>query len=327
MTGRPLLVDADADAELTANGSVVIDLFSADEVDRLRAAYEHLDHRITTDRSFATGFHATIIDDRPDYRAAAFHAAADLCGAPFAARFRSVDLVMVNWLHKEPAAAAVPFHVDWSMVDERVHRSISVWAPLVDTDATSGAIGVVDGSHELVDFIRAAAHPSYLDTDEFGRRLPGRRLVPLRAGQAVVFDHRLVHFSAPHLGTVPRVALSCELVPSEADLLHFEQLGPGRFRRHRVGRDFFVTYASGDDPVGRPGHLAVDHVDGPAYAGPLAPRTEAAEPAPERSTPSSAEGPDAAGDPPAPVVVGRRPRRRRLLPFRRAIHAPGEPRA
>ena len=46
--------------------------------------------------------------------------------------------------------------------------------------------------------MRAAANPTYQETDAFGASLPGRELVPLRAGRAVVFDHRLVHFSAPH---------------------------------------------------------------------------------------------------------------------------------
>lgn len=262
---RALLRDEAAQQSIDDRGWAVLDLFGRRAVRSLRRSHRRLPHIVTTDRSFARGFHATIIDDRLDYRRNV-HAAIAADVAPAIERhFIDVELALTNFVQKEPGADRVPNHIDWTFVDESVHRSLSVWTPLCNTDSTTGCIGVIDGSHRRVSFIRAATTPSYLDTDAFGAGLDGHRLVPLRAGQAVVFDHRLVHFSEPHRGRRPRIAVTFELVPVEAPLLHFEQIGPGRFVRHSVRPEFFVGYVAGGDPRRVPGHVAAEAVDAPSF--------------------------------------------------------------
>ena len=263
--GPVVLHDPDLQDQLDEHGWVVVDLFDDHQVTALDAAFESLPHRVSDGVSFASGFHATIIDDRPDYRRASHRAIEEVVAGPADRLLSGMSLAMTNWVTKEPGADAAPFHVDWTFVDEDRFRSVSLWVPLVDTDDETGCIGVVDGSHRQVDFVRAATHPTYQDTHEWARAMPGARTLHLRAGEAVVFDHRTVHFSMPHRGTSRRVALTCEYVPQGAELLHYELEGPDRFRRHVVTPEFFVTYTAGDDPVGRPGHVRVDHVSGRAF--------------------------------------------------------------
>lgn len=262
-----ILRDPTLQAQLDELGWVVVDLLDARATQELRAAYDALPHRITVDRSFARGFHATIIDDRADYRRASHEAIAAVVAGPAQQVFDRMRMVFTNWVTKEPGADAAPYHVDWTFADEDRHQSVSIWMPLVDTDEQTGCIGVVDGSHHRVDFIRAAAHPTYHETDRFGRSLPGAHTVPLGPGQAVIFDHRLVHFSMPHDGPGTRVAVTCEFVPEEADLLHYEQLEPGRFVRHTVSPEFYVTYSAGSDPSTVPGHLGSEVVEGRSFDG------------------------------------------------------------
>ncbi len=265
---------------LDEHGWVQVDLLSSASAESLLERYQQLDHAITVDRSFARGFHATIIDDRRAYRRACHELIVDVMAEPLERLFLDVVLTLTNFLHKEPGAEAVPDHVDWTFVDESVHRSISVWSPLCDTDEESGCLGVLDRSHRRVDFIRAAANPSYEETVAFGASLPGRRLVPLRAGEGIVFDHRLVHFSAPHLGEEPRIAVTCELVPVGAELLHFEQLEIGTFRRHLVAPSFFITYAAGQDPRAVEGHLADEEFEGRSFTSVPSPLSAAPAPPP-----------------------------------------------
>lgn len=262
---RPLLQDAKLQAHVDEHGWVVVDLLTDSEVRAMVDGYDRLDHEITVDRSFAAGFHATIIDERTDYRvkchdliAGVFQPAADRI-------FNDAVLAMTNFVHKEPGAAAVPDHVDWTMVDEPGSTSLSVWSPLCDTDESSGCIGVLDRSHRAVSFVRASANPTYTETAEFGATLPGRELLPLKAGQAVVFDHRLVHFSSAHNGPEPRVAFTCEMTPRAAPLVHFEQLGSGRFRRHVVEPEFFTHFSVGQDPRDIVGHISYSDVYGTSF--------------------------------------------------------------
>lgn len=258
---RPLMLDPDLQRQVDEHGWVVVDLLTESEVRAMVDGYDHLDHEITVDRSFAAGFHATIIDERHDYRikchdliAGVFEPAADRI-------FDGMTLAMTNFVHKEPGAAAVPDHVDWTMVDEPTVSSLSVWSPLCDTDVSTGCIGVLDRSHRSVPFVRASVNPSYMETSDFGADLQGRELLPLKAGQGVVFDHRLVHFSTEHHGTEPRVAFTCEMVPSEVPLVHFERIDTGRFRRHVVEPGFFTLYSAGQDPRSVPGHVSCSEVD------------------------------------------------------------------
>lgn len=264
---RQVLQDPVLDTILAEQGWVQVDLLDGEGVARLRAAYDALPHRISEGRSFARGFHATMIDDRADYRQASDAAIRAVLDEPVAALLDRMTWAFSNWVTKEPGAEAAPLHVDWTFVDEDRHRSVSIWMPLVDTDEDTGCLGVVDASHLAVDFVRADTSPTYAETDDWGRSLPGARTVPLRAGQAVVFDHRLVHFSQPHGGPERRVAVTCEFVPDEAELLHFESLGGDRFRRHVVSPEFFVTYAAGGDPRSVPGHVSDSEVSAPTFHG------------------------------------------------------------
>lgn len=258
---RALLADPALQAQLDDHGWVVVPLLDEASIARLIESYAELPHVITTNRSFAAGFHATIIDERPDYRRAAHEAIAEVIAGPMGRVLCDMTLAMTNWVHKEPGSAAVPLHADWTFVDEAVHRSVSMWAPLVDTGETSGCIGVVDRSHRDVSFVRASTQPGYVDTDRFAQSMPGRLTLPLRAGHGVLFDHRLIHFSEPHHGPLARVAITAEYVPAEAELYHYEQISSGRFRRHLVHPDFFVEYSAGQDPPSVRGHVRVDEVN------------------------------------------------------------------
>ncbi|MGB6057844.1 MAG: phytanoyl-CoA dioxygenase family protein [Microthrixaceae bacterium] len=253
--------DPDLQRQVEDRGWVVVDLLTESEVRAMVDGYDRLDHEITVDRSFAAGFHATIIDERHDYRVQCHDLIAAIFGSVADRVFDDMTLAMTNFVHKEPGAAAVPDHVDWTMVDEPTVSSLSVWSPLCDTDVSTGCIGVLDRSHLAVSFLRASVNPSYMETSDFGAGLPGRELLPLKAGQGVVFDHRLVHFSTAHLGAEPRVAFTCEMVPSEVPLVHFERIDTGRFRRHVVEPGFFTLYSAGQDPRSVPGHVSCSEVD------------------------------------------------------------------
>lgn len=306
---RPVLRDLGLETELTEKGWTVVHLLDPTEVAELVAWFDGADHELVLDRSFASGFHATIMDGREQYRQAAHDAIVGVVQPHVDSLFEEMRTTLTNWLYKAPGSAAVPRHVDWSFVDEDRHRSVSVWVPLVDTDEDHGCIGVVTGSHRQVEFVRASTRPTYQETEAFGASLPGHELVPLLAGHAVIFDHRLVHFSAPHCGDEPRLAVTWELVPREADLVHFEQLGPGRFLRHVVEPSFFISYTAGDDPTTVPGHLSVSEVEAPSFD----------QFCPVESTPSSATPPDPPVDPaPRALLVRRAVRGTRRL-VRRAV--------
>jgi hypothetical protein len=120
----------------------------------------------------------------------------------------------------------VGLHPDWTYVDERTHRSRLFWCPLVDTDESSGAMVVVPGSHRALRGLRGSGDfPSpvaEVEDDLWARHVV---TVPLRAGQAIVWDAALLHGSWPNGGRA-RPAAAIAVAPSAAGLVHFH-LEPG----------------------------------------------------------------------------------------------------
>lgn len=204
-----VLFDRAADRTLAADGFVVIDLLDAGDLVQLRQAWQEFDavHPPVWD---PTGFATTIRHPGIDARA-------DEAIRPLvASRLGEVtDLVpfISGFLVKRPSSDTLPAHIDWTMVDASIN-TFGCWVPFEDTSPAAGALGVVPGSHALVDFDRSPEEPGHEWAAALLESGAEQRLLTLRAGQAVVFDHRLVHFSAPNTAEVSRVAINSGLCPA-----------------------------------------------------------------------------------------------------------------
>jgi ectoine hydroxylase-related dioxygenase (phytanoyl-CoA dioxygenase family) len=112
-------------------------------------------------------------------------------------------------------------HADWTYVDEDKYRSISVWIPFVDTNKRNGCLGVIEGSHKFMNKIRGPRiQQNNYERDRIWVKKYGK-LLPVNAGDAIVFDHALLHFSPQNETNQFRPALNLSLTPRSADLIHF----------------------------------------------------------------------------------------------------------
>ncbi len=112
-------------------------------------------------------------------------------------------------------------HQDWTLVDEVKFRSISLWVALCDMDYSNGNLQVVERSHIY------AGYPRGMNTPVLFERIRGilhdRFLtdLPLKKGDAVVFDHRLIHASPENGSNQIRLAAVMAMIPDEAQLIHY----------------------------------------------------------------------------------------------------------
>jgi hypothetical protein len=142
-------------------------------------------------------------------------------------------------------------HQDWTFVDTPDYCSVTVWVALVDTDRNNGALGFVRGSHRL--FNRPLGSPSpYFPTFTQGHEdllYEYLEFVPLKAGEAVVFDNRTIHGAPPNLSGVNRIAVAIGITPAEARLYHYYLLPSDngqsgrRVAKFRVDEQFFHRYS------------------------------------------------------------------------------------
>lgn len=157
---------------------------------------------------------------------------------------------LCNFMVKEPgeASSEMPLHQDWSFVREPEEVSVHIWCPLMDVNHENGCLAVVPGTHHLSDTIRAFA-----DDCPFREQFPllrdsYLRELPMKAGEAVLFDGRLVHSSPPNISSRRRVTAQAIGIPKEARIYHSWRISPTEVETYEVPEVFFFDYVLHQQP-------------------------------------------------------------------------------
>ncbi|MCO5229626.1 MAG: phytanoyl-CoA dioxygenase family protein [Chitinophagales bacterium] len=109
-------------------------------------------------------------------------------------------------------------HRDWNLVDEAQFTSLSVWT-LIDGDSNQhGHLDVWPKSHLEHYSVRGRNFDFEILPEKFEH---SRKTIYLKAGDAIIFDHRLVHASGANLSDTDRLAAVLAFLPKEAPLLHY----------------------------------------------------------------------------------------------------------
>jgi ectoine hydroxylase-related dioxygenase (phytanoyl-CoA dioxygenase family) len=145
-----------------------------------------------------------------------------------------------NYMIKFPGDGQIEAHQDFNFVDESRHTAFNLWCPLVDTDPGNGGLCVIPGSHRVFRTQRGPNVPRALT--QYNERLKRyARWVPLKKGQAAIFDHKLIHYSPPNSTDRARVAVQSVLKPREAAAIHCVFDAPaGKVKAHRIDKSFVL---------------------------------------------------------------------------------------
>ncbi len=245
---RRTLLDPQLQHQFDATGFVVVDLLDPEDVRSLRTRYSELDHEQRNSYDWVEGFDTSIYDARPEYRQQVLQIIEDHLGPALEPVLDRYRIMFANFVVKQPHSDSVPPHVDWTFVDEDQYSSVTVWCPLVDTTTANGTLGLVTGSHRRIDFLRAANIPTFERCENAVQDLEDRPVIPLRAGQAIILDNRVVHFSPPNTTDEQRIAIGCVAGPVEAALHHYWMDDDEQLLRFELDRSFYLTYVIGSPP-------------------------------------------------------------------------------
>lgn len=134
----------------------------------------------------------------------------------------------------------VHLHQDWSIVDERNSHSYNVWIPLCDVNELNGCLSVVPKSHRFLKNIRGLGiDPCYqaISAELSELLVP----LPMKTGQVVVYNYRLLHASKINQGDRSRVAIVLGLKVPEADMLLYRNEGNKGIHAYKINPDFFLN--------------------------------------------------------------------------------------
>lgn len=183
--------------KLLKNGFVILDLINVDEVDYLNSlCHQYLK---TQQQDFVSGSHFLPKEDA-DFINQELHR---IIKPKTDVLFPELELLGGTLATKIQGKSVLKAHNDWDIVDEKLYNSYNLWLPLVSTNQQNGTLGLIPNSHAWKHTHRGFNIDGRFEnfTNEFIKI----GIEPeLKAGQAILYNHRLIHFSRPNTTSQPR---------------------------------------------------------------------------------------------------------------------------
>lgn len=206
------------DGALQRDGYVIFPLFDGDDMDALAEAvrsaegtHDHADVHIATD------FRLSAFNNDGAYKERLFDYAWAAVREKVEAALPGYEPLVVNLFDKQPGGGydAVPIHQNPSFVEEPAHKSVSLWIPLDDTDRDNGSLGVLPGSHDRFNTMRAGNMEHEAIFEPVQSLLENELFVPmtLKRGEVLALNDSILHWSYPNVSDRKRTAVQFIMVP------------------------------------------------------------------------------------------------------------------
>ncbi len=222
---------------------VIPGFFSAKQIEALQHIYEQTKTGALPNSNFFT---THWVSDR-DYRRAIHAGVSDILNEHITPLFNNYKSILGYFLTKTPGANnEVTLHRDWSIVDENFYSGLNAWVPLCDMNKANGCFQVAVGSHLGYNKVRG----SNIEIDYPAEWQTPLTDLPMKAGDLLLFDQKLLHASPANLSGETRIAAGMALIPAEVEPLHYMYLHQEqKFYRLTMREDFLVeTFFSKTDP-------------------------------------------------------------------------------
>ena len=229
--------------KLLREGIVKINLLAEHEVAEILADY----HSQFASQGDHNGFYWSMADKNKAISAAANEYLTERVLPKLKEHFGNIQSVVSSFFVKGADGDFINPHQDWTFIDgEPQTFSCTCWIPLVDTDYNSGTLGFVPGSHRLTNYVRASPSVSFPNFSDHQRKIifENTSYINLKAGEALVFNHRTIHSSSPNKLKAIRPAIGICFAPAEGKMIHYcrNPKTQDTVFKYEVDRDFYNLY-------------------------------------------------------------------------------------
>ena len=253
--------DEELERKFQKQGYVEIPLLSAQETADLKQKFfdllPHSGGNILASETGVEGgeitYDFTFIDKNIAYKESVFEVITEYFKPHVKKWLADYRPIIANYIRKKSEGGEVPLHQNWAFVNERKCTSVSIWCPLVDSFEENGTLQVVPGSHKRFGEIRGPMIPWELDAIK--HEIIGNHLTPLnvKAGNAIVLDDSIVHYSAVNKTNGLRLAIQLILMPEEMPSIHYHMNGAKSMTKVEVlevDTDFYMQFNPWKQPDG-----------------------------------------------------------------------------
>lgn len=236
--------DAAIQAKFDRDGYVVIDLISATAAaDIASIFYKHYEQ-------VPAGFFSVAFNPDDTVKKEIFDFTDQILEPALYSNLKDFKKLGSTFLSKAKGEdGKVGVHQDWYVVDELKYYSATIWVPTEDANEQNGTLKVLPGSHLFFDTYRSNHIPvRYRGHEQF--IWDNMITVPIKAGQAFVLNHAVIHASAPNQTDKERLVIAYGVAPINAALSYFHQNEKGLVEQYAMPDDFFQRYYNiGERPL------------------------------------------------------------------------------
>jgi Phytanoyl-CoA dioxygenase (PhyH) len=241
-----IFLDQDQEKSFQANGFLKLEMFNSDELSSLEVFLNSLAPKDHFDPIQPPGFHCTSLSDDVAYKTSALSGLKIIFEKKCYAILDDYRFLTGNIYTKPAGKGEVVIHQNWPTTRDLKDTTISIWAPLADTNELNGTLHVIPGSHKLLDYIEEMNVPSYVDS--FSKELLDGDYFEsqeIRRGEALIFCDSLLHYSPKNSSDLNRVVFHAEMVPkhSETVVYKFRPENPHQFEVYEAGMDFYMNHS------------------------------------------------------------------------------------
>tara|TARA_B110000908_G_C10225173_1_gene437546 strand:+ start:1034 stop:1933 length:900 start_codon:yes stop_codon:yes gene_type:complete len=247
--------------EFEENGYVIVPYYNAEEVAYLSKLYRDLHPKDEE------GFFPSTFSKDKNYRICADEEIRNIGNRSMQKYLCDYKTVCGSFIVKSPGEnSLMDVHQDMTLVDETKYTGINIWCPLLDLTKDNGLLFALPKSHRLYPTFRGSSVPNiyeavYDEIKELSTPLY------LKAGEAVIFDQSIIHWSLPNLSDEIRPVTNTYFTHKEATfricyydkekepnkvevfaqddtfMTNFEQFGENIFDRPKIGKSLgFFDY-------------------------------------------------------------------------------------
>ncbi|MDC0304005.1 phytanoyl-CoA dioxygenase family protein [Flavobacteriales bacterium] len=238
-----IMKDSNLQAELLEKGIVVMDFLSEQQVEKLQQTFNSLNDS-RTDIPYDK-LYTCLHNSDSEYRERMNKEIETIISPLIDARFKQVKNTVYTFQIKGIGDDSELYpHQDWNFTQEDLGmRTYTFWISLVDSDESNGTIAVLPESHLRLKNVRGAKIEPIFSGNQ-SRTIPFLEPLTIKAGQLVLFDSALLHYSSANNSSNIRVSVMTNILPEKAkSRLYFgSEKNLGMADEYEVPDDFFLRY-------------------------------------------------------------------------------------
>jgi hypothetical protein len=256
-----IFADPARQEEFARRGMTVVRLLEPDQAAALREAIAETP-RDSNGEPFEDCLDQSFFASDAEYRKSVDALGRAAVEAPFLALLRGYRLAASGAMIKLPGGSAMSIHRDRNVVDDPRAVIVNAWCPLVDMEDRFGNLALLPGSHRLGN-IETSGVPRFYEA--YGEQLkPLCVSFPLKAGEAVLFDNRVLHWSHPNARAAARPVLRSMAIPAQNRIVFYQldtASGGRRFALIDGESESAVAYSPDDFVEGKRSAACLGYVE------------------------------------------------------------------